>query len=123
MAAVGAWLRGRAEELARRAQQRTPQGGDGAPPRTLLDAPSVDAVVDLVRRADGGRGGDDLARRLARLYARFPPDEPTLRRLSVLQQRHADGGERAFCCATVYAIAQEERLRAGVPARKRRPAI
>lgn len=83
-------------------------------PLTLLEAPSAEAVVVLVRRvARRGDGAEEIVARLSRLYARFLPDEPTLRRLSFFHQLHAGRcDETAFCCTTVFAIAQEERARA-----------
>ena len=85
------------------------RGAPAPPPATLLDAPTVAAVVTLVRllsRPDVG--ADELADRLTTLYRRFPPTEVTMRRLSLLHQRHGDeGGMRSFCVALVYMAATE----------------
>lgn len=90
---------------------------------TLLDAPDVASVVTLVRLL--GRpheGADELADRLTRLYGLFPPTEPTMRRLSLLHQRHGDeGGLRSFCVAIVYMAATEAILHgASVPQQQRK---
>ena len=82
------------------------------PCRTLLDAPSAAAVVKLVRLVARDGGAEDIVVRLSKLYARFLPDELTLRRLSWYHQRHTGCDELAYCCTTVFAIAQDERARA-----------
>ena len=77
------------------------------PPRTLLDAASVDGVVTLVKRlSHPDRNADELSRRLERLYTRFPPREHALRRLSLFQQSHVGRhDEREYCIVLVYVIA------------------
>lgn len=74
-----------------------------------MDGTNVVAVVTLVRilsRPD--EGADELADRLTRLYRLFPPTETTMRRLSLMHQRHGDeGGLRSFCVAMVYMAATE----------------
>ena len=75
---------------------------------TLLDVRSAEDAVVLVRTLDRGDGTDALATRLARVYDAFPPDEPAMRRLSLLQQRHArEGGLRDYCATLLYAVATE----------------
>ena len=91
------------------------------PCRTLLDAPSSAAVVKLVHLVARDGGAEDIAVRLSNLYARFLPDEPTLRRLSWYQQQHTGCDELAYCCTTVFAIAQDERARAPRDARRTTP--
>lgn len=91
------------------------------PCRTLLDAPSAAAVVKLVHLVARDGGAEDIVERLSNLYARFLPDEPTLRRLSWYQQQHTGCDELAYCCTTVFAIAQDERARAPRDARRTTP--
>lgn len=81
-----------------------------APPRlTLLDAASAEDVVALVTRvARPHDDADELAGRLARLYERFSPTEATMRRLSLLYQRHAgSGGLRDYAITLVHGVAIE----------------
>lgn len=79
-----------------------------SPKRTLVDAPDVKSVVDLVRRLDRGEGADALADSMERLLRAFPPDEATMQRLSVLQQRHeGEGGAREYSVMCMYAVANE----------------
>ena len=101
-----AWWRGEAGAAAR---------------RTLLDAGDAPSVVRLVRALDAGDGADGLAERLARLLGRLPPDEPLMRRLSVLHQAHArEGGAVDFCASLVYMVATEVVLRGGGGRRRAR---
>lgn len=78
------------------------------PVYTVLDVRTADDAVALVRTLDRGDGTDALATRLARVYDLFPPDEGTMRRLSLLQQWHArEGGLRDYCTTLLYAIATD----------------
>ena len=75
---------------------------------TLLDAGHVNDVEQLVRCADAGGGTDELMERLTRLFERFPPDEITMRRLSLMQQEYEGiGNLLEFCVLCVYMAATE----------------
>lgn len=77
-------------------------------PLPLIDAPTTDAVVDLVTRLERGDGADALAIRLTKLLQRFPPDEAVLRRLSTFQQRLEGTGARAeYAVTCMYVLASE----------------
>lgn len=95
-----------------------------SPPSTLLDATNVAAVVTLVRilsRPD--EGAEELADRLTRLYNLFPPTEMTMRRLSLMHQRHSrDGDLRDFCVTIVY-MAATEAILGGAHANHARPHV
>lgn len=82
-----------------------------APPRrrrTIVDADDAESVEALVRVLERGDGGDALAERLSRVLHTFPPDERVMRRLSLLQQAHeGEGSSREFCVTTMYAIATD----------------
>lgn len=106
----GSWLyRHLSDRLLVSPHNNTRKATRHSPTRSLprLDAPTPEAVVQLVR--DLSRDGDDtdaLAARLERIYARFPPHENTLRRLSLFQQdAQGEGGEREFCLVLAYAVA------------------
>jgi hypothetical protein len=71
-------------------------------------ARTADEAVALVARFERGDGTDGLAQRLEAAMRRFPPEEADMRRLSLLQQRHAGAhDQREFCVTLLYAIAQD----------------
>ena len=83
---------------------------------TLVDAPDSEATHALVLRLCKTPldSADDLMERLARLYARFPPTECTLRRLSLQQQAAQGRGDaHEYSTTLAYATATEHVLAAG----------
>lgn len=75
--------------------------------RACVDMMSIGDVVHFVRVLSRPTSDtNDIAERIERVLARFPPDEHVMRRLSVFQQRLVgQGGEQEFCVVTVFMIA------------------
>lgn len=75
---------------------------------TLLDVATAEDAVALLRAMERGDGTEDMADRLSSAYARFPPKEGMLERLSLLQQQlQGEGGVHEYSVTFVYAIAME----------------
>lgn len=97
------------------------------PSRTVVDVRDCADAERLVRALDRGDGADGLASRMTRVFDAFPPDEPAMRVLSLLHQRHAhEGGPRNYCTTLVYAVATDacnrcRRHAAGAPPAARAP--
>lgn len=74
---------------------------------TLLDITCATDAVELVRRVGTGDAtADVLAERLEVIFLAFPPNEITMRRLSLLQQEYqGTGGTEEFAISTVFSVA------------------
>lgn len=74
--------------------------------RTLLDITNVQDAERLVRLFGGYHyGGDEIADSLYGVYSAFPPDEHTMRRLSLLYQEYmGTGGVEEYAVTLLYGV-------------------
>ena len=86
--------------------RRLPGSGENFAQGTLMDVPSIACGRRLVRLMEHGDGADGIAQRLESLFQVFPPDEKTMRRISLYHQMcERTGGEDEFCMAMLHVVA------------------
>lgn len=71
-----------------------------------MDVGSIQDCVELVRKI-GNNGGDadEISTKLESLFARFPPDDEVLQRVSLYQQQCSQTGmEEEFCTTLLFVV-------------------
>ena len=89
-----------ARDKVRGAASDPPSGG------TLVDAHTPERVEELVRLLEREDGADALALRVEAVLLAFPPDDGTMQRLSLMQQRTEGSGDaREYSVTLVFSVA------------------